>query len=81
MAKKRPTSVELDHTERRADGFDWTLTIFLERRRAATGWVVRDSVWPMASQIVAEALSRLPPSAKVHLDIRLPDDVALRQKK
>jgi hypothetical protein len=80
MTKKSPTLIELNGTKHPADGGDWTLTIFLERRRAPTGWVARDGVWPLSSRIVGEALNRLPPNARVHLDCRLPDSMTHRQE-
>jgi hypothetical protein len=73
--KKCPASIDLIGTERPADGGDWTLTILLEQRGARTGWVARDSAWPMASQMVVETLNRLPPNARVYLDCRLPDSM------
>jgi hypothetical protein len=79
--KKRPAPVELKDTKQRTDGNDWTLTIFLERRRAPIGWVTRDAVWPLATQIVEETLNRLPSNARVYLDCRFPDSMTFRREK
>jgi hypothetical protein len=81
MAKKSPSSVESNGINDRADGGDWTLTIFLERRRAPIGWVARDAAWTMATQIVEEALNQLPSNARVHLDCRLLDSMTHRREK
>ena len=79
--KKPPTPVEPKGIKQRTDGSDWTLTIFLERRRAPTGWVARDAAWPLATQIVEETLNRLPSDARVYLDCRFPDSTAFRRER
>jgi hypothetical protein len=79
--KKPPTPAEPKGIEQRTDGGDWTLTIFLERRRTPIGWVARDAAWPLATQIVEETLNRLPSDARVYLDCRFPDSTAFRRER
>jgi hypothetical protein len=81
MTKKSPSSIEPNGTNHRVDGGDWTLTIRLEQRRALVGWVARDAAWPVATEIVADALNQIPSNARVHLDCRLPDSTAHRREK
>ena len=78
--KKPPNPVELKDIKQRTDGSDWTLTIFLERRRTPIGWVARDAAWPLATQIVEETLNRLPSDARVYLDCRFPDSTTSRRE-
>jgi len=81
MTKKdSPTSAVPNGIRHRTDGGDWTLTVFLEQRRAPTGWVARDAAWPLVTQIVEKALKKLPSSARVYLDCRLPDSMTRREK-
>jgi hypothetical protein len=63
MTKKSPSSIEPNSINHATDGGDWTLTIFLERRRAPIGWVARDAAWTVATEIVVEALNELPSNA------------------
>jgi hypothetical protein len=79
--KKSPSSIEPNGIHHRTDGGDWTLTIFLDRRRAPIGWVARDAAWTVATEIVAESLNQLPSNARVYLDCRLPDSTMHRREK